>query len=94
MSTVTADIAVSLDGFAAGPNQSEELPFGEGLEDERLHTWMFEHVDQNRAEVDAILGRAPTSWAATCSVPAAANGTSTGRGGGDRSRRTTRRCSC
>ena len=43
MSTVTADIAVSLDGFAAGPNQSEELPFGEGLEDEQLHTWMFEH---------------------------------------------------
>jgi dihydrofolate reductase len=56
MSTVTADIAVSLDGYAAGPNQSEELPFGEGLEDERLHTWMFEHGDQNRAEVDAILG--------------------------------------
>jgi dihydrofolate reductase len=47
---------VSLDGFAAGPNQSEELPFGEGLEDEQLHTWMFDHVDQNRAEVDAILG--------------------------------------
>jgi dihydrofolate reductase len=56
MSTVTADIAVSLDGFAAGPNQSEELPFGEGLEDERLHTWMFEHGDKNRAEVDATLG--------------------------------------
>jgi hypothetical protein len=56
MSTVTADIAVSLDGDAAGPNQSEELPFGEGLEDERLHTWMFKDGDQNRAEVDAILG--------------------------------------
>jgi dihydrofolate reductase len=56
MSTVTADIAVSLEGFAAGPNQSEELPFGEGLEDEQLHTWMFDYVDQNRDEVDAILG--------------------------------------
>jgi dihydrofolate reductase len=54
MSTVTADISVSLDGFAAGPNQSEQLPFGEGLEDEQLHTWMFEHGDENRAEVDAI----------------------------------------
>ena len=30
MSTVTADIAVSLDGYAAGPNQSEELPLGTG----------------------------------------------------------------
>jgi dihydrofolate reductase len=59
MSTVTADIAVSLDGFAAGPNQSEAQPFGDG-DGERLHkrieTWMFEHGDQNRAEVDAILG--------------------------------------
>jgi dihydrofolate reductase len=56
MTTVTADIAVSLDGFAAGPNQSKELPFGEGLEDEQLHTWMFEHAEENQAEVDAILG--------------------------------------
>jgi dihydrofolate reductase len=59
MTTVTADIAVSLDGYAAGPNQSEEQPFGEG-EGELLHdkigTWMFEHGDQSRAEVDAILG--------------------------------------
>jgi hypothetical protein len=54
MTTVTADIAVSLDCCAAGPNQSEELPFGEGLEDERLHTWMFDHRDENRPEVDAI----------------------------------------
>jgi dihydrofolate reductase len=54
MTTVTADISISLDGFAAGPNQSEDLPFGEGVDD-RLHTWMFDHADQNRAEVDAIL---------------------------------------
>jgi dihydrofolate reductase len=55
MSTVTADISVSLDGFAAGPNQSEEQPFGDGV-GERLHTWMFEHGEENRAEVDAITG--------------------------------------
>jgi len=36
MTTVTAGIAVSLDGFAAGPNQSTDLPFGEGV-DGRLH---------------------------------------------------------
>jgi len=52
--TVTADISISLDGFAAGPNQSEDQPFGEGV-DERLTTWMFEHAEENRAERDAIL---------------------------------------
>jgi dihydrofolate reductase len=54
MTTVTADISVSLDGFAAGPNQSEDLPFGEGVDD-RLHTWMFEHADENREEIDGIV---------------------------------------
>ena len=53
MATVTADIAVSLDGFAAGPNQSADLPFGEGV-DGRLHTWMFDHAEQNRDEIAAI----------------------------------------
>ena len=50
MATVTADIAVSLDGFAAGPNQSADLPFGEGV-DGRLHNWMFDHAEQNRDEI-------------------------------------------
>ena len=54
MTTVTAVIAVSLDGYAAGPNQSEDLPFGEGV-DGRLHTWMFDHADENRAEIDGIV---------------------------------------
>ena len=61
MAVVTADIGpgvrggpVSLDGYAAGPNQSEDLPFGEGV-DGRLHTWMFDHADENRAEVDRIV---------------------------------------
>jgi dihydrofolate reductase len=54
MTVVTADIAVSLDGYAAGPNQSEYLPFGEGV-DGRLHTWMFDHADENRAEIDGIV---------------------------------------
>jgi dihydrofolate reductase len=53
MTTVTADIAVSLDGYAAGPNQSADLPFGEGV-DGRLHTWIVDHADENRAEIDAI----------------------------------------
>jgi dihydrofolate reductase len=54
MTTVTADISVSLDGYAAGPKQSEDLPFGEGVDD-RLHTWMFEHADENREEIDGIV---------------------------------------
>jgi len=40
MSSVTCQIAISLDGFAAGPNQSLETPLGEG--GERLHEWMVE----------------------------------------------------
>jgi dihydrofolate reductase len=37
MSKVTCNISVSLDGFAAGPNQSVDNPLGEG--GERLHEW-------------------------------------------------------
>jgi dihydrofolate reductase len=40
MSLVTCQIAISLDGFVAGPNQSLENPLGEG--GMRLHEWMFE----------------------------------------------------
>ncbi|WP_125611705.1 dihydrofolate reductase family protein [Specibacter cremeus] len=53
MGIVTAGIAISLDGFAAGPNQTREKPFGDGI-DGRLHTWMFDHADENAAEVAAL----------------------------------------
>ena len=39
MSQVTSHIAISLDGFVAGANQSLENPIGEG--GMRLHQWMF-----------------------------------------------------
>jgi dihydrofolate reductase len=39
MSTVTCHIAMSLDGFVAGPNQSPSNPIGEG--GLRLHQWAF-----------------------------------------------------
>jgi dihydrofolate reductase len=39
MSSTTCHISVSLDGFAAGPNQSIENPIGEG--GMRLHEWVF-----------------------------------------------------
>ena len=37
VSSVRANISISIDGFAAGPNQSPENPLGEG--GERLHDW-------------------------------------------------------
>lgn len=51
---ISCDIAVSLDGFVAGPNQSQEEPLGEGGEE--LHFWQFEDADNNRPELDGILG--------------------------------------
>src|SRR3954447_20884086 len=38
MSKLRSHISISLDGFVAGPNQSEENPLGEG--GERLHDWV------------------------------------------------------
>jgi dihydrofolate reductase len=39
MAKLRLDISVSLDGFVAGPNQSEEHPLGEG--GMQLHEWIF-----------------------------------------------------
>lgn len=39
MARLKFDIAMSLDGFTAGPNQSEENPLGEG--GMQLHEWAF-----------------------------------------------------
>jgi dihydrofolate reductase len=40
MSTIRFQIAVSLDGYSAGPDQSQENPLGVGGED--LHEWVIE----------------------------------------------------
>jgi dihydrofolate reductase len=40
MSKVRVHISTSLDGYVAGPNQSQENPLGEGGED--LHNWLVE----------------------------------------------------
>ncbi|AKU14888.1 dihydrofolate reductase family protein [Luteipulveratus mongoliensis] len=50
---LVADLSVSLDGVAAGHDQSREHPFGPKV-GERLHTWMFEHAEDNADEVAAI----------------------------------------
>ncbi|MGW2620136.1 hypothetical protein [Streptomyces sp. NPDC001500] len=52
MSVVTANLAISLDGFTAGPGQSAEAPFGTGAD--ALTAWMFE-VDRPGRERDAQL---------------------------------------
>ena len=56
MTRVTADLGISLDGFAAGPDQSHENPLGVGGE-HLLDDWMFGAADENAAEVEAILAR-------------------------------------
>ncbi|MBE1534546.1 dihydrofolate reductase family protein [Actinomadura algeriensis] len=53
MGEVTCDIAMSLDGYVAGPDQSLENPLGVG--GERLHRWMFEQRERNAAAVEGIL---------------------------------------
>jgi dihydrofolate reductase len=54
MSRVTADIAISLDGYAAGPNQRLDQPFGDGGT-RRLTKWMVDEADAHRAQLDAIV---------------------------------------
>jgi dihydrofolate reductase len=57
MGKVICDIAISVDGFSAGPNQSEELPFGEGV-GERLqqwmHQWMFDERDAHARAIEGL----------------------------------------
>jgi dihydrofolate reductase len=63
MSKVVLDVAMSLDGFTAGPNVGEAEPMGEG--GERLHEWMWMAgngpdggVDIGFRTVDATVGAA------------------------------------
>jgi dihydrofolate reductase len=53
MPKVTADMMITLDGYASGENQSRERPFGD-LDSDRLDSWMFNHADENAEEVAAI----------------------------------------
>jgi dihydrofolate reductase len=53
MSKVNCDMAMSLDGFVAGPNQSLENPFGEGA-GETLTRWMLEEPEAHAAVIEGI----------------------------------------
>ncbi|MFJ8580963.1 dihydrofolate reductase family protein [Micromonospora sp. NPDC093277] len=57
MSKVICDLSISADGYSAGRNQTEERPFGDDGGDgwaNKLHAWMFETSEENRAEVDRM----------------------------------------
>ena len=49
MPDVTADISISLDGYATGVGQSREHPFGD-IDENLLHSWQFDHADENPEE--------------------------------------------
>lgn len=54
---VTAGMTISLDGFAAGVNQSFENPFGDNFDSDLLDRWMFAEPEKQKhtKEIDAIL---------------------------------------
>jgi dihydrofolate reductase len=49
---ITCDVAISLDGLVAGPDQDLENPIGKG--GGQLHRWMFEQPEENEPEITAI----------------------------------------
>ncbi len=53
MQKVTADMTITLDGYGSGRGQSRERPFGD-LDADRLHSWQFDHVEENAEERAAI----------------------------------------
>ena len=73
---VVCDISVSADGFAAGPGQTAERPFGDGPVD-RLHSWMFDTPDENADEVARIVAAC-----ADLRLPVIPRGAGTGLSGG------------
>ncbi len=52
---VTCGIAISIDGFVAGLNQTFEKPFGD-IPKNLLHRWMFNEPEKHRTEIDALTG--------------------------------------
>jgi dihydrofolate reductase len=54
---VTAGMAISIDGFTAGQNQSFEKPFGDNFDPDLLDRWMFAEPEmhKHKKEIDAIL---------------------------------------
>ena len=61
MGQVIGEITITADGCSPGLHQTEERPFGDDGgdgTDDRLHAWMFDHPDENRAEIDQMAAAA------------------------------------
>jgi dihydrofolate reductase len=57
MGRVICELSISADGHSAGLNQTEQRPFGDDGGDgwgNKLHAWMFDAPDENRAELDQM----------------------------------------
>ncbi|OXM69372.1 dihydrofolate reductase family protein [Amycolatopsis vastitatis] len=55
---VTCDLTITIDGYAAGHDQTEERPFGEDGGDgwgDKLHAWFAEGPAEHPAEFDRML---------------------------------------
>ncbi len=106
MGKFKVNISMSLDGYVAGPDQSEKNPLGIG--GEQLHEWVVslrafrESHGEEGGEVNAstpiaeeILGNVgAVTWVETCSVAGLAGGATTpGRAGGETTRPSTTQCS-
>jgi dihydrofolate reductase len=55
MTKVTCELSISADGYSAGHNQTQQRPFGDDGGDgrgDKLHAWMFDTPEENRAEID------------------------------------------
>jgi dihydrofolate reductase len=53
---VTCDLSISVDGYSAGLNQTEQRPFGDDGGDgwgDKLHAW-YASPEENRAELDRM----------------------------------------
>jgi dihydrofolate reductase len=53
MNKVICGVAMSLDGFIAGPNQSFAEPFGD-VPKHLLHHWMFDEPEKHKAEIASL----------------------------------------
>src|SRR5215207_10641154 len=98
MSKLRCHISISLDGYVAGPNQSEENPLGEG--GEQLHDWVVplaawrqSHGEQGgevnestRIFEESVENVGASVMVETCSARSAVvpGATSSGRAGGAR----------
>ncbi|MFG3257032.1 dihydrofolate reductase family protein [Streptomyces sp. NPDC048172] len=54
---VVSGITMSVDGYTAGLNQTEERPFGDDSGDgwgDRLHAWFADTPDENKAEIEQM----------------------------------------